>query len=280
MGAVLDHLPTGLTLLVLVLYLLGERRAAVLTGRPRSHRGRMRSLRFYAGLLAILAAVEGPIDAYADKLLLAHMIQHLLLIVVAPPLIVLGAPWMSVWRPLPLGFRRAVARAVTHSPYGAPLRALTRPLVAWLLFNLDLVAWHVPAAYDLTLRNAALHALEHITFLLFSILLWSQVVDSPPLRARLSELRRIAYLAGVMVVNVAVAMVLAFSPSPLYDPYVRELDRPIAISALSDQQIAGGIMWTAGMVPFEIAIALLAQRWLARDDAVTARIAPAANKNR
>src|ERR1019366_4278238 len=135
-----NYLPTDLTLLAFVLHLVGERRAVALTGRPRDRRARSRALTFYAGLATILVALQSPLDALADKLFWAHMIQHLLLLTVAAPLIVLGNPWISIWRPLPLRLRRALARTVVCSPYLAPLRALfgvlARPSGAWLAFTL------------------------------------------------------------------------------------------------------------------------------------------------
>jgi putative membrane protein len=271
-----DSLPLGLTWVALALHLIGERRAVVLTGRPRDRRARSRALMFYAGLLAIFLALGSPIETLAEKLLWAHMIEHLLLLLVAAPLIVLSAPWMSLWRPLPLGFRRAVAKTVVRSPYLAPVRAigraLGRPLGAWLAFCVNLVLWHLPALYDLTLRNTTVHALEHITFLLFGIVFWAQVIPSPPFKPSLSYVGRIGYVAAAMIPNVGVSMLLAFSSSPLYAPYAELAHRPGGISALADQQIAAGIMWSAGDLPFGIAIALLVHLWLAEHEARTSRL--------
>jgi len=113
---VADSLPLGLTWAAFWLHLLGERLAVRRTGRPRSRTARRRALSFYAGLLAIVIAIATPIETLSKQLLWTHMIQHVLLLAVAPPLIVLGAPWMSLWRPLPLGMRRTVARALALSP--------------------------------------------------------------------------------------------------------------------------------------------------------------------
>src|SRR5205814_6711496 len=98
-------------------------------------------------------------------LFVAHMVQHVLLISVAPPLLIIAAPWTRLWQPLPLRFRRAVARAVVVSPRARPLRsaahALAHPLSAWSIAAATLVMWHLPALYDLTLRSGAVHQLEH-----------------------------------------------------------------------------------------------------------------------
>jgi cytochrome c oxidase assembly factor CtaG len=267
------YLPLALTCAAFVLHLLGERRASILTGRPRDRRARRRAMTFYAGLATIAVAVATPIDTLAQKLLWVHMLQHMLLLTVAAPLIVLGVPWMSLWRPLPLGFRRRAARLVWSSRGFAPIRAvgaaLAGPLGAWLVLTVGLYAWHVPAAYDLALRNAGVHALEHLTFIVCGILFWAQVTASPPARPRLSRPARIAYVLAGSATNVALAAVLAFAPEALYPYYIHLLHRPGGISALSDQQIAAGIMWSAGDLPFGIAIAWLAHGWLSEHEART-----------
>jgi cytochrome c oxidase assembly factor CtaG len=263
-------LPIALTALAALLYVLGERRATRLRGRPRGPRERWRSLSFALGLATILAALVSPIDTYADKLFWVHMVQHVLLLTVAPPLIVLAAPWSSIWRPLPLGARRSVARTVSRSPGAMPLRALARrlgrPAGAFLAFNVNLVVWHIPAAYDLTLRDEAVHDCEHLLFLLTGILLWAQVIDSPPLRARLSAIGRVYYMVATAVIGWIVSLVLAFASSPLYAAYADLAHRPGGISALADQQIAAGVMLVPGSLTISIFVFIQLYRWLAREE--------------
>ncbi|MGO9762287.1 MAG: cytochrome c oxidase assembly protein [Solirubrobacteraceae bacterium] len=282
-----DSLPLGLTWAAFWLHLLGERVAARRTGRPRDRLARRRALTFYAGLLVIVVAIATPIETLSKQLLWTHMIQHVLLLSVAAPLIVLGAPWMSLWRPLPLGMRRALARALVLSPRSAPVRsacrALSRPLVALAVYSANLLAWHLPALYDLALRNTDVHALEHLTFVGFAILLWAQVIASPPFRASLSYPRRVAYLVAAMIPNVALSMLLAFSRSPLYPFYAHLAHRPGGISAITDQQIAAGIMWSFGDLPFAIAIVVLAVHWLNgldKDAAALTGLTPGSGESR
>lgn len=227
---------------------------------------RLRSAAFYGGLLSIVVALDTPLDDLADSLFLAHMTQHLLLLMVAPPLIVLSAPWMRLWRPLPLGFRRTVAKSVAHGRWAVPLRALgrllARPVPAWIAFNVVLVAWHVPTLYDLTLTNAAVHDLEHATFLVAGVVFWLQVFDSRPVRAHLAYGARAVYLTAALLVSWVLALVLAFASSPLYQAYAGLAHRPGGLSALADQELAAGMMWVPGSIPFTIAIVWALYRWL------------------
>jgi putative membrane protein len=264
------YLPLALVWAAFTLHLAGERRVAVVRRRPRDRQARWRACSFYAGLLTIVIALASPIDSLAQKLFWVHMIQHVLLLTIAAPLIVLGAPWMSIWRPLPLDVRRRMARTVAWSPWLAPVRAagraLGRPLGAWLAFSIDLVLWHIPAAYDLTLNHVWVHAFEHITFLLFGMLLWAQVLDSPPLRPHLRPDQRVYYIISAAVVGWLLSLVLAFAPRPLYPVYAHIANRPGGISALVDQQLAAGVMLGPGSLTMTVFVFFGLYRWLESPD--------------
>jgi putative membrane protein len=244
-----------------LLYWLGGRRI----GRPPGAR-RWRTASFVGGLAAIVVAIGSPLDDLADKLQWAHMLQHVLLLLVAPPLLALARPWNRMWRGLPLGLRRRTGRAVTQGRFSRPVlrtaRFLGDPVPSWVLFTGTLVAWHLPFAYDETLRSPIVHALEHALFFGTGLLFWTRVIDSPPWRSPLSEPVRIVYVGSAMVVAWALAVVLAMAPAALYAPYAAETSRPGGISALADQQLAAGVMWVPGSIPFTIAIMLVAYRWL------------------
>lgn len=274
-ASLIADFPLLLVAIAAALHVAGERRAARMRRTPRSALARRRALYFYAGLAVIVISLTGPIDANADQLFWVHMIQHVLLLTVAAPLIVLGAPWMSVWRPLPLGFRRAAAGAVAHARWAALLRALGRqlgrPTGALVAFTADLVIWHIPAVYDLALRHITIHALEHTTFLLFGVLLWAQVIDSPPLRARLRLDQRVYYIVLASVPGWIISLFLAFAPSPLYPGYAQLAFRPGGISALTDQQIAAGIMLVPGSLTMSIFVFIGLYRWLGDEEE---RVAP------
>jgi cytochrome c oxidase assembly factor CtaG len=234
-------------------------------GYKRAGRQNLRTASFAAGLLTIVLALESPIDGYADQLFWVHMFQHVLLLTVAPPLILLGRPWPRMWRALPLQTRTRVGRTVARAPWTAPLRALARPIPAWLLFNVTLVAWHIPGAYDATLRSPAVHDLEHAMFFFTGLLFWARVIDPGPLRPRLVWPARIAYTVGAMVVGWILAITLVLVPHPLYSVYADLAHRPGGISAIADQQLAAGMMWVPGSLAFTITFMIGFYRWLEPD---------------
>ena len=270
LSSIVLYLPVALVWVALALHLEGERRAAKLRGGRRDGIARRRARIFYLGLATIFVALSPPIESLSRKLFWVHMTQHVLLLTVAAPLIVLGAPWLSIWRPLPLSWRRATARAVARSPRWRPVRvlarALGRPLGAWLAFTVDLVVWHIPALYDATLNSVAVHAVEHTTFLLAGILLWAQVLVSPPLRLRLEPLQRVYYIVAGAVVGWVISLVLAFAPAPLYPFYAHLSHRPGGISALVDQQLAAGVMLVPGSLTMTIFVFVGLYRWLGQDE--------------
>jgi putative membrane protein len=271
-----DYLPAALVVAAFALHLAGARRAAARTARPRGRRAGRRALTFYAGLLTILVALTGPLDAVSGRLFWVQMIQRLLVVTVAAPLIALGRPWISLWRPFPPWVRRPVTRAVALSPFWAPVRRLFRALAeppgAWLAFSINLLFWHLPGPFDLALRNSWVHFLEYSAFLLFGIFFWTLVTGSSRAASRFSHAHRIGYLGTAMVTNVGLSIFLAFAQHPLYAPYAELAHRPGGISALADQQIGAGVMWAAGDVPFAIVLALLVHQWLTAHEATMARL--------
>ena len=136
-------------------------------------------------------ALASPIDTYSDRLFWVHMVQHVLLMLVAAPLFVLSRPWTRLWRVLPLGLRRPLARGLVQSPTAAPLRSVARlagsPAGALALFTVVLLGWHVPALFEATLESEAIHIVEHVLFFAVALLFFKHLIPSPPLHAPLGE---------------------------------------------------------------------------------------------
>ena len=193
----------------------GSAAAADALGRHDS----LQALAFIAGLVTIVVALDSPIDDYADQLFWVHMLQHILLLTVAPPLILLGRPWPRMWRALPLETRTGWGARSRACAWTAPLRALARPCPRGCCSTSRSVAWHIPAAYNATLSSGAIHHLEHAMFFFTGLLFWARVIDPGPLRPRLVWPARIAYVVGAMVVGWVLAITLVLVPHPLYPHY-------------------------------------------------------------
>jgi cytochrome c oxidase assembly factor CtaG len=245
-----------------LLYLAGGRLSATASGAGKRWRG----VAFYAGLATLTLAVGSPIDAYAGELFWVHMVQHVLLMMVAPPLLLIGRPWPRIVRPLPLGVRRPLARGALAGLALAPVRHVFRrlasPLPAFALFNGTLLAWHVPALYDLTLRNGPVHDLEHALFFSTALLFWVHLVPGASGRPQLGDGARAVYGVGALAVSWILAIVLGLAPEPVYGAYAALAHRPGGVSALADQQLAAGVMWVPGSVPYCIVLVVAALRWL------------------
>lgn len=273
--------PLVLTIDLALLYWVGNRRTVTPVRKQSSQH--WRSAAFYASMLALAIALASPIEILSQRLFWVHMIQHVLLLMVAAPLFVLARPWVRIWRCLPLDTRRFLARGLSQGERTAPLRAISRtlghPLPSFLAFSIVLLAWHVPALFDATLRSSALHALEHTLFFLTALMFWKQVIPSAPLRARLQAAQRVVYVVGAMIVSWALAVVLALAPHPLYSFYAHEASRPGGISASSDQQLAAGVMWVPGSITFLIVVFFYLNRWLTPSTPGTARATQLASEH-
>ncbi len=256
--------PLVLVIDLAVFYWVGDRRTV--TPQRKRVAQRWRSACFYTALAVLAIALASPIERLSAQLFWVHMIQHVLLLTVAAPLFVVARPWIRLWRCLPLEARRWLARGLSRGQRTAPLRALSRtlgrPVPSFLAFSVVLLAWHLPALFDATLRSSALHALEHTLFFVTAVMFWKQVIPSPPLHIRLAAAQRVVYAIGGMTVSWVLAVVLALAPHPLYSFYAHQASRPGGISAMADQQLAAGIMWVPGSVTFLIVVLVYVHRWL------------------
>ncbi len=207
---------------------------------------------FLGGILAIFVAVASPLDTFSESLLFMHMAQHFVLMSVAPPLIVLGAPVVPMLRGLPRWIVRRPLRPLFAM--GILHRAgsfLTRPRVAWLAMNVAYVGWHVPRAYEFALASEGWHNVEHGCFLATSLMFWWPVIAPWPYRQRFSRWMLLPYLLGADLVNTGLSAFLCFSGRLLYPSY-GTVPRLFGLNALNDQIAAGAFMWVLGSTVFLI----------------------------
>ena len=214
--------------------------------KNRRYHSSWRPWLFYGGIASLFAALVSPLDPLAEELLLAHMVQHLLLLLVAPPLILLGAPMIPVLRGIPLGLRRRLVGPFLRSAQVRWLLAtISQPLVAWGILISTAVLWHVPFAYVAALENPILHTLEHLSFSIGAHLFWWNVIDPLPLRPKLSYLIRVPYIFTATLPNFVLAAFLTYSDQVWYKPYLQSAPS-FGLTAQEDQQLAGVIMWIPG----------------------------------
>ncbi|HEY7276904.1 MAG TPA: cytochrome c oxidase assembly protein [Trebonia sp.] len=228
----------------------GRHRLAKRSRPERTRQRRIRSLWFYAGLAVLLLAVDSPIDYWSDSYFTVHMVQHLLLMFAAPSLVVAGAPGQPLLAALPGRSGKAVTRSVLAGRWARPARAaftfVTGPVVAVVLFNLAMIGWHLPAAFDLAADNPAVHVwLEHGSFFATGVLFWLQFIPSPPFRSRMPLLGRAAALLATNVVMIFIAMSLSiFATHSVYAPYQHVPG--VTLPAFADQQIGAAVLWVCG----------------------------------
>jgi len=213
----------------------------------------LRQLAFHAGTLLVFLALVSPLDGVADEdLFSAHMLQHMLLTFVAPPLWLLGIPaWPLRW----LARRR---------PAGAILRRLLQPATAFLIFNAVMWAWHLPAAYDAALENEGLHVIEHLAFMGAALIGWWPVIGpSLPGVKRLPDLGRSLYLFLSGLACTALAALITLAPQPLY-PFYGQRPQLWGLSPLADQQLGGLLMWLPADMILMLFNLVILYGWLSR----------------
>ena len=221
-----------------------------------------RAVSFFAGLAWIWVALASPIDALDDYLLSAHMIQHFILMSVAPPLIILGAPAVPLLRGLPRNLIRTILRPLFRSrSFHSAARWVVRPVFAWLAMNIAYLGWHVPAAFELTFRSEHVHNFEHLCFFATSIAFWWVVFAPWPSRRRWPVWTVVPYLLSADILNTILSATLAFSGRVLYPTYAHA-ERISSLTPLQDQIAAGAEMWFLNSAAFLIPAVALVFRML------------------
>ncbi len=236
--------PTLGSLIAGILYWRGWRLARLT--RPRELPA-WRAACFFAGLLSLWIALASPLDALNEFLLVAHMTQHLLLMSIAPPLILLGNPQVPILRGLPRSFvRDELAPWMSTRTVHWLQRLFTHPAFGWIVLDVAVVGWHWPAAYELALRSSLWHQVEHACFFFAALAFWWYIVRPWPNRIRSSRWMIVPYVASAHMVFFATGLIITLDGHVIYPSYAH-VPRLFGISALADQQLAGGEMIIVGL---------------------------------
>jgi cytochrome c oxidase assembly factor CtaG len=209
---------------------------------------------FTAGLLTIFIALVSPLDALSNSTSLgAHMVQHILLAIVAPALLLLGTPdyWIRYLFTLPV---------IKHV-----LRFIAHPLIAFAIFNVVLWAWHLPVLYEGALRDPNVHILEHTMFMVIGVIMWAPILFRLPPDAPMGYLAKITYLFFNMISSSILAAIFTFAQNVIY-PFYGNAMQVFGMTPLDDQQLAGAIMWVPGGGIFLIATLIAFAAWLQNEE--------------
>ena len=219
---------------------------------------------FSLGLFALWFALASPFDTFSPFVLTAHMLQHMMLMMVAPPLILLGEPLIPLVRGMPRFAAREFAGPFLNWPVAERIGlALTNPVVALVLMGVVMFAWHVPGPYELALRSSSWHDVEHACFFFTSILFWWPVVQPWPSRPLWPRWAMVPYLLIADLQNTVLSAVLVFSDKILYPSYAAAPSL-FGFTPKEDQAAAGAIMWVVGSLAFIVPAVLIAIECLSR----------------
>jgi putative membrane protein len=244
------HLPWWTCALLLVptaLYLRGF--ARMRRQMPARFTLRRRAF-FISGVAALAIALVSPLAALDDRLLITHMMQHLLLILIAPPLLLIGAPQIPLVRAIPPFIAKRTIGVIARSRVCRRCaNLLLHPASAFLLFSVAMLCWHLPAPFQIALRSGYWHATEHGCFIAAGMIFWYPIVQPWPAMQRWSRWAFVPYLLMADAENSLLAAFMVFSGRLLY-PFYAGVPRISGIPPITDQIVAGAIMWVPGSVLF------------------------------
>ena len=266
-------------------HLIGMRGAATGTAlpgppvRPRPRAQAARAVAYQAGLLLALLAVVSPMGYWSYRFIWVRNLQDVVLAIAAPALIVLGAPWRPLRRGLGLDGRlnrpdqrTAGDEAAGDEPAGGepagsepvgrtwPPGWRAVPILVTVVFCAIWWLWHLPAPFDAALRSSALYAVEVVSYLTAGILLWLQLIESPPLRPQLAPLRRVVLVLAVATSGTVLGLIRVYSAGLVYPAYLGF--RHHVLSVVADQQVGGAVLWVIPLVPLSVLAVALAIGWL------------------
>jgi len=242
--------------------------ARIRGGPPSIRFPRGRAVCFFSGVVATYLALQSPIHAYSHRLFSVHMVQHLLLMMVAAPLLVLGTPIVLALRAASPSVRSQVLVPVLRSRAAA---VLSNPVVSWSAFAVVLWASHFTSLYEEALGSEAIHGSEHVLYLIGAVLFWRPVIGLEPGPSRLSHPGRILYLFLAMPQMAFLGLAIYSSDTVLYPRYLIS-SAALGTTALADQHLAGVLMWTSSMVLMLPALGYVLLDWMRHDEREAARV--------
>ena len=253
-----DPLVIAGLILSAVLYAAGVGRLWTRAGAGQGI-GRLQAASFAAGWLALVVALISPVHALGEILFSAHMVQHMLLMLVAAPLLVFGKPVAAFVWGIPLAARATARRATASRRFRWLWHRATSPLAAFLAQAVVLCAWHVPALYQATLRSNAVHAVQHTSFLAAACLFWWAMVHGR--YGRMAYGMSVLYVFATTVYSGVLGALVTFAPKVWYPIYEVRTSQ-WGLSPLEDQQLAGLVMWVPSAVIFVVLGLALFAAWL------------------
>ena len=250
--------------LVALVYLIGVSALWRHAGVGRGIRLRQ-ALAFAAGWSAIAIALSSPMDEWSDRWLVAHMVQHELLMIVAAPLMAVAAPLIAMLWAMPAGARQSVAHGIRRRPVVHAWNILTAPATVFVLYAVALWVWHLPALYDYALEQEAVHVVQHLCFFGTATLFWWGIAHGR--HGRLGYGAAVVYVFATAVHGGLLGALLTLSPRVWYAPYVAH--HGAGLTPLEDQQLAGLLMWVPASLVFVAAGLILLAAWLRHGERLT-----------
>ena len=265
-----NPLATLLLLMAAYVYLNGLSNWA----RPSHPISRWQRASFFSGLFVIFIALQSPLDNLSEHMLSFHQLQHFMLRMLAPLLILLGAPLTPMLRGLPPWILQGVVRPIVRNALArVAYDKLTNPVISTLIFMGVLYLWQVPGGFNLALRNEVVHALMHLTMMSSGFIFYWAVIDPAPRRSRVHYGVRVLYLGLIVLPNTILGAVITFSKSIVYTGYA-DVYRPFDMSLMTDQQIGGLLLWVPGDMMSVLAAGIVMIMWYQREEAINPSIPP------
>lgn len=241
------------------------------SGQPHPLTAVWRLISYLSGLAVLGISLMSPIDVLGGQLFFMHMIQHLLMIMIAPVLLLSANPMAVTLWGLPRPVRQPVGKGLSFvlnsdSQYRSWIKAATAPGIVWLLWVIVIIGWHDPQMYNWALESEPIHDLEHITFFAVSMLYWWHVIGAGPrIHKQFSLVGRIAFVILAVPPNMLTGVIIAFSPTPIYTYYLG-VPRIWNINIMTDQILSGVIMWVPGSMMYIIAALVLIAQLLSEEE--------------